>query len=453
MTGNVGIGVSDPQSALHVSGTAIANTFNAPSGNWLTIANGAGSGQINLQGGNILLSNANVGIGTASPGTKLQLHGSGGSGAPLRMVSDSAGAEVGIAYYRNTDESLVSAGDIWVHGVNTFGAGDRNYGFGCNITSHVLTMLATGNVGIGSTIPISKLDVNGVLRIRGSDTTNYYNTLLLGTSADTARAISMLNSNMTNGTIMYHTMGKANSAYNQMEIAYNHVSDGSFSNFISIGLHTVPQTLCITGGSNVGIGTTVPVCRLTVGQDASFADRAVNPFVSQMCIKGNSQGGRIYIGAYYTGGQGVAGSIQMSDYFSSLDHGAYLLLNPIGGNVGIGTSTPGYALHVQGAIYASGEITGLSDQRRKTGVEPLDNSLENISKLQGVSYYRTDDEPEKKRIGLLAQAVAEVYPEAVSYDKTNDLFSLNYMALVAPLIEAVKELKAEVAELRQRLDQ
>ena len=347
-SGYVGIGLTNPQSALHVSGTVIANTFNAPSGNWLTIANGAGSGQINLQGGNILLSNAYVGIGTGTPDTTLHLSGSGGGGAPFRMVSNSNGMEVGVGYYRNTNQSQGAAGDLWVHGIKSWEAGDRNFGIGCNTTGNVMTMLATGNVGIG---------------------------------------------------------------------------------------------------------TTVPVCRFTVGQDASYANRAANPFVSQVCIKDNSQSSRLYIGCYYTGGQGVAGSIQMSDYFSLLDHGVPLLLNPIGGNVGIGTSTPNYTLHVQGSIYASGEITGLSDQRRKTCVEPLQSSLENISKLQGVSYYRSDDEPEKKRIGLLAQAVAEVYPEAVSYDKTNDLYSLNYMSLVAPLIEAVKELRAEVAELRQRLSQ
>ena len=114
------------------------------------------------------------------------------------------------------------------------------------------------------------------------------------------------------------------------------------------------------------------------------------------------------------------------------------------GNVGIGTAAPGYTLHVQGAIYASGNITALSDQRHKQNIIRLDHSLDAIRSLSGYYYTRDDYQPGIRQIGLLAQEVNKVIPEAVSYDSANDTYSLNYGCLIAPMIEAVKEINEKV---------
>lgn len=119
-------------------------------------------------------------------------------------------------------------------------------------------------------------------------------------------------------------------------------------------------------------------------------------------------------------------------------------INVITGNVGVGTSTPGYALHVIGAIYASGNITALSDQRHKQNIIRLDHSLDAIRSLSGYYYTRDDYQPGIRQIGLLAQEVNKVIPEAVSYDSANDTYSLNYGCLIAPMIEAVKEINEKV---------
>jgi len=119
-------------------------------------------------------------------------------------------------------------------------------------------------------------------------------------------------------------------------------------------------------------------------------------------------------------------------------------INVTTGNIGVGISTPGYALHVIGAIYASGNITALSDQRHKQNIIRLDHSLDAIRSLSGYSYTRDDYQPGIRQIGLLAQEVNQVFPEAVSYDSTNDTYSLNYGCLMAPVIEAVKEINEKV---------
>jgi len=111
------------------------------------------------------------------------------------------------------------------------------------------------------------------------------------------------------------------------------------------------------------------------------------------------------------------------------------------GTVGIGITNPSYTLHVVGNIYASGDISALSDERHKQNITPLAESLSMITQLSGYSYTRTDYKPGEKQIGLIAQEVHALYPEAVSYDAANDTYSLNYGCLMAPVIQAIKELR------------
>ena len=125
------------------------------------------------------------------------------------------------------------------------------------------------------------------------------------------------------------------------------------------------------------------------------------------------------------------------------------------GRIGVGTTTPGYALHVVGAIYATGDITAFSDQRYKHDIIRLDRSLDAIRSLSGYSYTREDYRPGEKQIGLLAQEVLTVFPEAISHDSTNDKYSVNYNCLIAPVVEAIKELydrseaQAEIIKTQQ----
>jgi len=123
--------------------------------------------------------------------------------------------------------------------------------------------------------------------------------------------------------------------------------------------------------------------------------------------------------------------------------GHRLVLSDLG-NVGIGITNPGYALHVVGAIYATGDIAALSDQRYKQNIVRLDRSLENLLQLSGYSYTREDYRPGEKQIGLLAQEVATVFPEAVQYDEANDKYGVNYNCLIAPLVESIKSLHERI---------
>ena len=91
----------------------------------------------------------------------------------------------------------------------------------------------------------------------------------------------------------------------------------------------------------------------------------------------------------------------------------------------------------------------LSDARLKSAVAPLEGSLDKVRRLRGVGYRNAQAAGGGQQIGLVAQEVADVVPEAVS--TLRGMKAVSYTALVPVLIEAVKELKAEVDELRAQL--
>ncbi len=93
--------------------------------------------------------------------------------------------------------------------------------------------------------------------------------------------------------------------------------------------------------------------------------------------------------------------------------------------------------------------TYTSDVRFKKNILPLQNSLANILKINGVSYdWRKDDFKDrnfmdKKQIGLIAQEIEKIFPGMVETD-INDYKSINYIQFIPVLVEALKELTHKV---------
>jgi hypothetical protein len=121
-------------------------------------------------------------------------------------------------------------------------------------------------------------------------------------------------------------------------------------------------------------------------------------------------------------------------------------------------------LEVHGVSCAN-SFCNLSDARLKSDLEELTGPLDAVGRLRAVSFRWREDLAEgpggpvgselagRGSIGLLAQEVAEVYPELVTAVGADQYLALNYQGLTAVLLEAVKELKAESERLRGRLDQ
>ena len=108
---------------------------------------------------------------------------------------------------------------------------------------------------------------------------------------------------------------------------------------------------------------------------------------------------------------------------------------------------------VSGTIVATGDITAFSDKRLKDNVETIDGALDKVLKLRGVSYNRNDLDDESKKIGVIAQEVNEVVPEVVNYHEDDDRYSVAYGNMAGLFIEAIKELKAEVADLKAEIQE
>ena len=112
------------------------------------------------------------------------------------------------------------------------------------------------------------------------------------------------------------------------------------------------------------------------------------------------------------------------------------------GSVGIGTDNTGdYSLYVNNinfnkkGIYCADDITILSDMRYKTNIKIIENPIEKLMALRGVSYNRIDRDINETRYGFIAQEVLEILPEAC--DGQNGIKNTDILAL---LVEAVKEM-------------
>ena len=125
------------------------------------------------------------------------------------------------------------------------------------------------------------------------------------------------------------------------------------------------------------------------------------------------------------------------------------------GNVGIAQQPmAGIALAVSGSSYFNGDINhtgsiyGTSDARLKTNVSNITRAVDTLSQLRPVSF-----EFKARRghteYGFLAQEVQKVYPALVNKAKdTSGTLSVNYTGLIAPMVQGLTEVNAEVKQLK-----
>jgi len=117
-----------------------------------------------------------------------------------------------------------------------------------------------------------------------------------------------------------------------------------------------------------------------------------------------------------------------------------------------GNSTANYAGYFYGNVHVTGSLTEDSDLRLKENILPVENALDKVEAINGV-YFNFKDSPDKTMVGVIAQDVQAVLPEAVSVtDPETGYLGVSYTSLVPVLIEAVKELKAENEALQVRIE-
>ena len=94
------------------------------------------------------------------------------------------------------------------------------------------------------------------------------------------------------------------------------------------------------------------------------------------------------------------------------------------------------------------DVTITSDERTKTNIRIIENALDKLLKIRGVLFTRIDDGVDST--GVIAQELLTVLPEAV---RLNDdgLYSVAYGSVIGLVIEAIKELKTELDEIKKKL--
>ena len=79
--------------------------------------------------------------------------------------------------------------------------------------------------------------------------------------------------------------------------------------------------------------------------------------------------------------------------------------------------------------------------------------MENVCKIQGVEFIRTDDETERKQFGFVAQDLEKIFPQLVQTDNSEEKYkSISYANTCAILVEAIKELSNEVKKLKNEIE-
>ena len=393
-----------------------------------------GTANIDLPGVNTIGNQSTT--GNAASATKLatpvQINGVNFDGSQSIDIVIPGGGGGGSTSYANTAGKL--ANPVQIHGVNFDGS-------------------------VGLTIPTFTATMSGVVPAAGSDTTTYlrsdgtwqvptYPTITsaeVNTGTDTTGKLvtaALLKQAVTTHTPLVTNIGNATTA-TKLQTART-IGGVSFDGSANINL---PGVNTVGNQSTTGNATTA------------------SRLVAARTINGTNFNGTANIITTNWGttrtltigstAKSVNGSLDVSWSLAEIGAAAILHNHPYLSTSG---GTLSGDLKVTGAITAasilsSGNITAFSDARLKDNIITIDDALNKVSKLKGVTYNRIDmDDKDKRYLGLIAQDVQSVMPEAVNINNDEiSTLSVDYQGLIGLLVESIKELKLEIDELKEKV--
>ncbi len=121
-------------------------------------------------------------------------------------------------------------------------------------------------------------------------------------------------------------------------------------------------------------------------------------------------------------------------------------------------SSPLYSVYADN-LYSSRSIATTSDRRYKTNIEDLSPALDKIMQLRPIRFdYRKEkdgviDSTHMNCVGLIAQELKEVVPEAVQYLYDDDIYMVDYTTLIPFLIKTVQEQQARIDEQQVQIEE
>lgn len=412
---------------------------------------------------------ANLFEGTATRANELRVNGGSYQTA---STSPTANTVVARDSSGNITANFVNSTATAANSIQVDGAAYRTASAAA-IGNTVVVRDPAGNIAvngiIGSATQADLLQINGTTY--GTASTNALaNTVVARDGNGVIRAASIQNTPIgsvtantgafTSLTATSFTAPIANSTINNTSIGASTRNTGAFTSLTANGLSvTTTSAVGSTAGNTVLYsrfqGTNpnqdfldISQIRTSAGSDwttsgSRIQQRVDSTYMGYMQFNGHTANGGVSWGA----GTSTVSATSIPEYMRLDTAGSLRLL----GNVSSSSTTTG-TLIVTGGVGISGQLTvgalvETSSIAYKENVSPIANALNSVLQLTGVTYDRKDGSAVHEA-GLIAEEVNKVLPNIISY-KDGKPEGIQYTKIIAYLVEAVKELKSEVENLKK----
>ena len=399
-----------------------------------------------------LNSNGNFLIGTTSDnGSKLQVSGAATFSSSVTnsglifntndSVFSTAGsitkhATVGLVIRGVTasvfDYALYSAGGTALM-TNPTGTNNINFNSG-------QVWFNGGNVGIGTSSPLAKLNVNGSMAQLGAQTqqTSGTEVFYVGQNSavvpDDANCIAL---------VVNHAAANSSPA---IKLGYqfrtnDNAGGNLYGDAIKVTKNAGDNSTYTTFSTNSTIGAGTERMRITSGGQVIIGSTAsLYPSV-KLSIKQTSANIPAEIWSNYSGDSGSAAVMLIKYDNSSSSSQVFQRFVIDNGNTACG--------QINGNGASQVAFGSWSDSRLKNNIENLPSQLSNIMALRPVEFdYKNGS---GHQIGFIAQEMQEVYPDAVAEDTDGFLTITGWSKTEARLVKAIQELSAQIEELEAKV--
>jgi hypothetical protein len=375
-TKNIGIGTITPTVKLQVAGAASVDslTVTGPTSLAALTASGATNLAALTASGNIVMStdgfflnstSKNIGIGTAAPGAKLHILEATGSAASANAGSllidhaDSGGASSIVFRSKGnagSDHAYLEYKERNPDIANNVESGLLTLGIQNDADDHI-ALIPSGNVGIGTKVPTSKLHVAGTLGVTGA-------TNLAALTVTGSTNLAALTATGTTNLAALSATGATNLAALTATGATNLAALATSGNIAM----SSDAFYLNNSNKNIGLGTTTPGAKLhileTIGTAAAAGAGSLRVDhndiggASSILFGSRGDGSDFAYLEYKEKNPDITNDLQAGLLTLSIqnDPNDHIALMP-SGNVGIGTKTPGAKLTVQGGIQTTESIT------------------------------------------------------------------------------------------------
>jgi hypothetical protein len=223
------------------------------------------------------------------------------------------------------------------------------------------------------------------------------------------------------------------------------------------------ERMRILSNGNLGIGTNSPATKVEILGTANSPSLTTNTGVLRLATNISNE---LQIGAYPDGAFEVWLQTKQTNNSGAVFS---LLMNPLGGNVGINTRNPGATLHANGTIRytnrpAAGTVTTIgvdangdirestSSERYKYDIVDYTKGLETVKQLRPREFSYNGEE--RRNIGFIAEEVDLLgLPEVMLYDSEGLPNAILYGNLVALLVNAIKAQQTQIDEIMETLNE